>query len=91
MRPNINSNSERFLKKIGGFSYFSPNWKIVKFLMEESLEEKEILLALSYWNICLSIKISSKFKYTFGNLWRAKVFTTHIIKLKNLKRKYRKI
>ena len=80
MRPNINSNSERFLKKIEvDFLDFSPNWKIVKFLMEESLEEKETLLALSYWNICLSIKISSKFKYTFGNLWRATKFSQLIL------------
>ena len=41
MRPNINSNSERFLKKIGvDFLDFSPNWKIVKFLMEESFRRK---------------------------------------------------
>ena len=41
LRPKINSNSEKFLKKIGvDFLDFTPNWKIVKFLMEESFRRK---------------------------------------------------
>ncbi|MAV82141.1 MAG: ATPase [Pelagibacteraceae bacterium] len=41
LRPKINSNTERFLKKIGvDFIDFSPNWKIVRFLMEESFRRK---------------------------------------------------
>jgi len=41
LRPNMKENTERFLKKIGAdFLDFTPNWKIVKFLMEESFKRK---------------------------------------------------
>ncbi len=41
LRPNIKNNTEKFLKQIGAdFLDFTPNWKIVKFLMEESFRRK---------------------------------------------------
>lgn len=41
LRPNIKNNTEKFLRKIGAdFLDFTPNWKIVKFLMEESFKRK---------------------------------------------------
>ncbi len=41
LRPQIKENTEKFLKNIGAdFLDFTPNWKIVKFLMEESFKRK---------------------------------------------------
>ena len=41
MRPTVLENNERTFKKLGVDSIsFSPNWKIVKRLMQESLKRK---------------------------------------------------